>query len=217
MEENDLIDVTGSDAPEDEGLEESALEADLTVSGGDSVLDDSVSSDLGSDLVETGASYDLYYSAVYNAVSDAIVTSQEVTDGQIVNSTALTYFEGILANQLLPCDYVIYVGQPYTYNSNGYERTAYEYCMAYGDLDVSGTYFTGEGATIVTMRTSGSVSVEYAENQSVSLSAPMYYSRSNLGNYSGIIDFNYEGGAILFLLCIGGLIWFMRKIFGFKF
>ncbi len=184
-------------------MEESNI---LTVSGGDSLT---VS---GGD----SAGYDLYYKAVYNAVSDAIEARQTVTDGQSVSSTALTYFEGILGNQKLPVDYVIYVGEPYYYDYGDYQRMAYEYCMAYGDLSLEGNYFTGEG-TLVTMRTSGAVSVEYAEDQAISLVAPLYYSRSNLGNYSGVIRYDYTGLCLLLFVMIGGVVWYMRKIFGFWF
>lgn len=168
----------------------------LSVSGGDS------------------PDYDLYYTVVYNAVSDAF-EAQQTTDGQTVNSTAMTYFVGILENQTFPVDYVIYVGEPYTYWYGENERTAYEYCMAYGDLTLEGNHFTGKG-TIVTMRTQGTL-VTYQHEQSISLIAPMYYSRSNLGNYSGVVRYDWTGLCILIILIIGGLVWYMRKIFGFKF
>lgn len=162
------------------------------------------------------ADYDTTYEAVYNAVSDALEAQQTVTDGQTVNSTALNYFEGILGNQMLPVDYVVYVGEQYTYWSNSYERTAYEYCMAYGDLDVEGNHFTGD-ATIVKLRTNGNVSVNYQYNQEISLYAPLYYSRSNLGDYSGIYAYDWSVLYLVLLLIMGGLIWFMRKLMHFKY
>lgn len=155
------------------------------------------------------------YDAVYNAVYDALQAqeaSETVTDGQIVNSTALSFFEGILSNQKLPVDYVIYTGDAYTYWNNSYERTAYEYCMVYGDLDLSGTTFSGEDLTVVRMRTSGDVSVNYNYNQSVSVNAPVYYSRSNLGSYSGIIQYDYDGYVLLVFAVLGGVIWLMQKL-----
>lgn len=182
-----------------------------TVSGGDAPAGGDAS---GESLVVVD--YDTTYEAVYNAVTDALTASQTVTDGQMVNSTALGYFEGILGNQMLPVDYVVYVGEPYTYWSNNYERTAYEYCMAYGELDVDGTHFTGD-ATIVTLRTSGYVSVDYQYDQAISLYAPLYYSRSNLGDYSGIYAYDWPGLYMVILLITGGLIWFMRKLMCFRY
>ena len=57
--------------------------------------------------------YDLYYDAVYNAVNDAIVANQTVTDYQSIPDVVIKHFEGILANKTLPVDYVVYVGSPY--------------------------------------------------------------------------------------------------------
>jgi len=157
----------------------------------------------------------LSYEAVYAAVYDAVMASESaemVTDGQMVNSTALSYFEGILSNQKLPVDYVVYTGESYSYYNNGYERTAYEYCMVYGDLELSGNTFTGEDLTVVRMRTSGNVSVNYEYGQSITLDAPMYYSRSNMGDYSGIIQYDLSGFMLLVLAVFGGVIWFISKI-----
>ncbi len=166
-----------------------------TVSGGDA---------LGGYMVD----YDALYDAVYDASYDAMAAySQSVTDGQVVNSSAVAYFEGILGNRPLPTDYVVYVGEPYRYNNSTY----YEYCMAYGDLEVSGTHFTGTG-TVVTMRLNGVRSVSYAHGQTVDLYAPMYYSRSNLGDYSGIIKYDWTGFFVLLMLMIGGIVWFFRKV-----
>lgn len=134
--------------------------------------------------------------------------SQTVTSGQSINSTALNFFKGILDNQLLPVDYVIYVGSTYTYN---YNSVGYEYCLAYGNLELSGTHFTGNG-TIVTMRTQGTQSVTYQYDQTIDLNAPIYYSRSNLGDYSGIVQYNYTGFLILLCLVTGGLTWFLKKL-----
>lgn len=155
------------------------------------------------------------YDAVYNAVNDAIVANQVVTDGQAIPSTALEYFKGVLANEMPFTDYVIYCGEPYQYTYYDGQRTAYEYCMAYGDLECSGDYFSGT-ADIVKIRSVGEYAVTYTNNQVISLVAPQYYSRSNLGNYSGVITYDYIGLATLVLLGIGGIICFLDKIFGFR-
>lgn len=175
---------------------------DIFVSGGDA----------GSSV-----SYDVMYTAVYDALMDAQAVSQEVTDGQTISSSAIEYFEGILNNSFVPQDYVVYVGAPYTYTSgyNG-ERTAYEYCMAYGELDVSGTRFTGTG-TVCTLRLNGDVSVAYEYDQQINLAAPLYYSRSNLGDYSGIVRYDWYGYLILVLLVLGGVTWFVRKLLRVKY
>lgn len=184
-----------------------------TVSGNDLLIDGSeeVAADEGGSL-----SYDVMYTAVYDALVDAQAASQTVTDGQAVNSTALNYFEGILGNSFLPRDYVIYVGDAYTYNQGYNQRTAYEYCMAYGNLELNGTTFTGT-ATICTIRTSGDVSVSYKYDQTINLDAPLYYSRSNLGDYSGAIQYDWSGFLILLSLFLGGVVWFMRKLLRVKY
>lgn len=152
--------------------------------------------------------YDAVYDSVFNASYDAIEAySQSVTDGQQVNATALSYFQGILENRFLPLDYVIYVGDSYRYNNTTY----YEYCMAYGDLDVSGTHISGTG-TVVTMRLNGNRSVWYAYDQPISLDAPLYYSRSNLGDYSGIVSYDWTGLLMLVSFWIGGLTWLIKKL-----
>lgn len=172
----------------------------------------------GNDLLDVSGNdpggildYDLIYSAVYDAAVDALAASQTVTDGQSINNAALSYFEGILGNMVLPADYVIYVGDSYYYWSGSSQRLAYEYCMAYGDLELNGTHFTGTG-TIVKMRTSGDVSVVSHADQQISLYAPMYYSRSNLGSYAGIYQYDYTGAGILLALVLGGVTWFVKKL-----
>lgn len=163
--------------------------------------------------VSTGdaLSYDLLYNAVYDATVDALSAQETVTDGQAISSTALSYFEGILANKALPVDYVIYVGAPYQYKSGSSTKTAYEYCMAYGDLELSGTVFTGN-ATVCRIRTNGNYSVSYDYSQDISVDAPMYYSRSNMGDYSGVVDYDWTGVLILISLMLGGLVWFIKKL-----
>lgn len=156
-----------------------------------------------------------YYDTVYNAVNDAIVANQVVTDGQAISNTALEYFKGVLCNELPFIDYVVYCGEPYTYTYYDGQRTAYEYCMAYGDLECSGDYFSGT-ADVVTIRTVGEYSVSYMNDQAISLYAPQYYSRSNLGNYSGIVAYDYLSLGILALMAIGGVLWFLSGIFGFR-
>ncbi len=179
-----------------------------TVSSGDGGSFPTVS---GSDLGY--GSYDPLYQVVYDA---AVAAIQTVTDGQTVNNAAMNYFKGILGNQVLPTDYVIYVGGEYQYWDGIRYRSAYEYCMAYGDLDCSGTRFTGTG-TVCSMRTQGDISVTYAHDQTISLDAPLYYSRSNLGDYSGVIEYDWTGFLILLSLMIGGLTWFMRKLLQVKY
>lgn len=171
----------------------------LTVSGGDSPEN----------------LYTAVYAAVYDAVTDVQETQegrQTVTDGQTIGSSVLTYFSGILGNSLIPRDYVVWVGEPYTYDYSSYgQRTAYEYCLAVGDLSCSGTYFSGT-ADVWHYRSSGTPSVTVEHGQTVSLNAPPYYSRSNLGDYSGIVTYDRAGYLVLILLVTGGLVWFIRKL-----
>lgn len=155
--------------------------------------------------------YETMYSAVYDATLDALAVDLEVTNGQAVNSSALTYFEGILGNQRVPKDYVIFVGEDYTYGSGYNERTAYEYCMVTGDLECDGTYFTGVGDLYV-LRLSGDVGVSVLEDQEVALSVPLYYGRSNLGLYSGVIDRDWSGYLVVVMLALWGVVWFVRKL-----
>lgn len=174
--------------------------------------------DAFSDALEAVPSmdYDTLYDAVYDGTLDAIATySQTVTDGQAVNNTALTYFQGILNNQVLPVDYVIYVGNSYVYGSGSSARVYYEYCMAYGDLELSGTHFSGN-ATVVTMRVNGYQSVTYSYGQEISLYAPMYYSRSNLGDYSGAVAYDWMSFLILIILLTGGLVCLFKKLMRLK-
>lgn len=165
----------------------------------------------GADNIQT-LDYDIMYSAVYDATVDALALDLEVTDGQAVSSTALTYFEGILGNQRIPKDYVIYVGEPYTYASGAYgERTAYEYCMITGELECEDTTFSGTGDLYI-LRLSGDVGLSVQEDQEVSLTVPLYYGRSNLGLYSGIIDRDWSGYLVAIMLALGGVVWFVRKL-----
>lgn len=204
MTSEPINDITSTN----DSLNESAgASVSVTVSGGD------LSSPDGDGGTETAVSvgYDTVYAAVFDALTDVSEASQTVTDGQTVNGTALSYFEGILANRLLPTDYVVYVGRPYTWWNGSSQRTAYEYCMAYGDLTLSDGHFSGTG-TVCTLRTSGDVSVSYARNQDISLTAPPYYSRSNLGDYSGIYSYDTSGFLLVLGLTLGGLVWFMKKL-----
>lgn len=157
-----------------------------------------------------GANPDAYYDVIYTAVNDALV-AQTVTDGQSISSSALEYFKGILNNQSPFTDYVIYVGEPYQYWWGNNQQTAYEYCMAYGDLDLNGITFTGQ-ADIVTMRISGENSVSFVNDQNVSITAPMYYSRSNLGEYSGVVKQDYVSFGVLCALVLGGVVWFVKSL-----
>lgn len=160
--------------------------------------------------------YDLYYDAVYNAVNDAIVANQTVTDYQSIPDVVIKHFEGILANKILPVDYVVYVGSPYEYYQGNNLRTGYDYCMAYGDLNCSGEYFSGTG-TIVTMRTGGNNTIYYQNDQQISLVAPYYYSKSNLGEYPGIYHYDYVSLAILLGLVLGGVTWLFKKLLCIKY
>ena len=175
---------------------------DTTVSSGDASGEIDVSQ-----VVE----YDTVYNAVYDATVDALAADITVTDGQTISSAALTFFEGILANQRIWKDYVVFVGDAYSYYSGMTERTAYEYCMVTGDLDCENDTFTGTGDLYV-LRLSGNVGVTVTENQAVSLTAPMYYSRSNLGKYSGIIDRDWSGVLLTIMLALGGVVWFVKKL-----
>lgn len=152
--------------------------------------------------------------AVYNGVSQALY-AQTVTDNQSVSSTALEFFKGILLKESPFTDYVIYVGEPYQYWWNNQQHTAYEYCLAYGDLDLNGQTFSGT-ADIVTMRTVGENSVSFINNQAITLTAPMYYSRSNLGQYSGVISQDYVSFGILCVLVLGGVVWFVKSLLSTK-
>lgn len=175
------------------------LDGDVTVSGGDAVI----------------VTYNDMYTAVYDAVldaQDAVFERQTVTDGQNISSAALSYFKGILGNQIIPKDYVIYVGDAYNYDYGSYGyRVAYEYCMAVGDLTCDGTYISGTGK-VYRYRASGDVGVTVADNQSISLYAPLYYSRSNLGDYSGAIEYDWTGFVLIVMLMLGGLVWFIKKL-----
>lgn len=175
---------------------------DIEVSSGDAAA--------GSDL-ETSLDYQIMYNAVYDASVAAAALDLEVTDDQAVSSTAISYFEGILANQRVWKDYVVYTGSEYTYGTGYNERTAYEYCMITGNLDNSGTNFSGTGDVYI-LRLSGDVGVRIQEDQEVSLSVPLYYGRSNLGKYSGIIDRDWTGAILLILIALGGVVWFVRKL-----
>lgn len=170
----------------------------------------------GDSVANVAVNYDLYYDAVYNAVNDAIVANQTVTDYQSIPDVVLKHFEGILANKVLPVDYVIYVGSPYEYYQGNNTRTGYDYCMAYGDLDCSGDYFSGTG-TIVTMRTNGFNTISYMNDQQISLVAPHYYSKSNLGEYPGIYQYDYVSLAILVGLVLGGVTWLFKKLLCIKY
>lgn len=178
--------------------------AEMTVSGGDAVI----------------VTYSDMYTAVYDAVldaQDAVMERQTVTDGQSISSAALSYFKGILGNQIVPKDYVIYVGSAYNYDYGSYGyRTAYEYCMAVGELTCDGTLISGTGK-VYTYRGIGDVSVTVADNQMISLSAPLYYSRSNLGDYSGAIEYDWSGFMLIVMLMMGGLVWFIRKLMCLKY
>lgn len=192
VEEPDLTEPEAA-VPDQEEPEESG-----TVSGGDAI------------------DYDVYYNAVYNAVNDAIVANQEVTDYQSIPDVVLKHFEGILANKVLPVDYVVYVGSPYEYQVVNGTRIGYDYCMAYGDLECDRTYFSGTG-TIVTMRTNGFYTIDYQYDQQISLTAPYYYSKSNLGEYPGIYQYDYVSLAILLGLVLGGVTWLIKKLLCIKY
>lgn len=168
------------------------------------------SSDIsGADMALSSAGI---YEVVYQATSDALSASQ-VTDGVSLNSSALNYFAGILENQLFPKDYICYVGQSYIYNDSYTTRTAYEYCMVFGDISLSadGTTFEGSGK-LVRYRGSGTPVVYWEDVENVSLTVPLFYGRSNLGAYSGIYQYDYTGFFLLLAVLIGGVTWIMKKI-----
>lgn len=175
-------------------------------------LDNTVSSgDAVSPFID-GTIADAIYQAVYDANIDSYAANAEVTDGQNISSSAITYFTGVLENYILPKDYVVYVGAPYEYYSGAYTRTAYEYCMAVGDFDLNGTYFDGNNVTVHTLRLSGDVSVDVESFSEFDVDAPVYYSRSNLGDYSGIVQYDYLNIGVLTALIFGGVVWFVKKL-----
>lgn len=177
------------------------MEPETTMEPEQSFAPDSVIMSVGVEELEN---------AVYNGVSQALY-AQTVTDNQSVSSTALEFFKGILLKESPFTDYVIYVGEPYQYWWNNQQHTAYEYCLAYGDLELSGQTFSGT-ADIVTMRTVGENSVSFVNNQAITLTAPMYYSKSNLGQYSGVISHDYVSFGILCTLILGGVVWFVKSL-----
>lgn len=199
---------------DDELLLPEATEEPETTLEPDSIVEPDVSPEpelVNPDTLVTGsAAPEQYYDVIYAAVNDALV-AQTVTDGQNISSTALEFFKGILLNQSPFTDYVVYVGEPYQYYWGNNQQTGYEYCLAYGDLELSGTTFTGQ-ADIVTMRTSGENSVSFMNDQYISVNAPLYYSRSNLGNYSGIVQKDFFSFGILASLTLGGVIWLVRSL-----
>lgn len=123
------------------------------------------------------------------------------------------YFEGILKNQLLPCDYVVYPGEAYEVElEDGSFEEFQEYCMAYGDLAEENQYFTGEECTIVKWRLNGEKAVYIEQNQEISIGVPFEHGFSNLGHYSGLYAYDWTGLCILVCLVIAGLVWLFRKI-----
>lgn len=161
----------------------------------------------------TALDYDSLHDVFLSAYMDAYALQMDVSDGQTISNTALTYFEGILGNKWLPTDYVCWVGSPYYYYQNNYQREGYEYVMAYGnDLELAGNTFSGK-ADVCTIRLYPAPSVTYQKNVDISLNAPVYYSRSNLGDYSGIIDYDWTGFGVLFCLMLGGVTWFVNSLF----
>lgn len=204
MEDNEILDPQTTEEPETTPESDSIVEPEATAEPEATVDPDTTVSNVSASAPEE------YYDVIYAAVNDALV-AQTVTDGQNISTGALEYFKGILLNHSPFTDYVVYVGESYTYWWNNYEHTGYEYCLAYGDLELSGTTFTGQ-ADIVTMRTSGENSVSFKNDQYVSVTAPLYYSRSNLGNYSGIVQKDFFSLGILAALVLGGVVWLTRSI-----
>ena len=171
----------------------------------------SVSSGDSADI--TALDYDSLHDVFLSAYMDAYALQMDVSDGQTISNTALTYFEGILRNKWLPTDYVCWVGSPYYYYQNSYQREGYEYVMAYGNgLDFDGNAFSGI-ADICTIRLYPTPTVTFRKNVDVSVNAPQYYSRSNLGDYSGIVDYDWSGFCMLFVLALGGVTWFVNTLF----
>jgi len=217
MEDLDNL-VPVPDETEPEETETGAAVPDEVEPDGEVVEEDSgeVVEEPGTESVGDTINYDMYYTAVYNAVNDAIVANQEVTDYQSIPDVVLKHFEGILTNKMLPVDYVVYVGSPYQYQWGNNTNTGYDYCMAYGDLYCSGEYFSGTG-TIVTMRTNGYNTITYQNDQQISLVAPRYYSKSNLGDYPGIYHYDYVSLAILLGMVLGGVTWLFKKLLCIKY
>lgn len=175
-------------------------------------LDNTVSSgDAVSPFID-GTIADAIYQAVYDANIDSYAVNAEVTDGQAISSNATAYFKGVLENKILPTDYVAFVGSPYQYYQGTQTRTAYEYCLAVGDFDLNGTYFEGQDVTVYTLRMTGDLSVNVETFSEYDVDAPLYYSRSNLGDYSGIVKYDYIPLGILIGMIFGGVVWFIKKL-----
>lgn len=170
--------------------------------------------DAGSDdgIVLDGAFADMLYQAVYDANIDSYAVNAQVTDGQTLNSSAISFFQGVLENKILPVDYVAFVGSPYEYYQGNQNRMAYEYCLAVGDFELNGTNFSGDDVTLYKLRLSGDVSANVEQYSEYDIDAPLYYSRSNLGQYAGIVKYDYISLGILVGLVFGGVVWFVRKL-----
>lgn len=154
------------------------------------------------------------HDVILNAYLDAYAIQLDASDGQSISSTAISYFRGILQNRWLPTNYVMWVGSPYYYWQNNYERVGYEYQMAYGNnLVLDNGTFSGS-VDLCTIRLYPTPSVTVQHDYDISVSPPLYYSRSNLGDFSGEIQFNWSGFLILFSLMIGGLVWLINSFIG---
>lgn len=186
-------------------------ELNNTVSSGDAVLPKNPDTSNSSPFID-GTIADMLYQAVYDANIDSYAVNAEVTDGQALNSSAISFFQGVLQNKILPTDYVAFVGAPYQYYQGNQNRTAYEYCLAVGDFDLNGTNFTGDDVTLYRLRLSGDVSADIETYSEYDVDAPLYYSRSNLGDYSGIVKYDYIPLGILIGMIFGGVVWFIKKL-----
>lgn len=174
-----------------------------SVSDGDLMLD--------GDIFNDG---EVLHDIFMNAYLDAYALQLDASDGQTISSNAVTYFNGILANNVIPQNYVMWVGSPYTYWQNNYDRIGYEYCMAVGnDLECENTYFSGT-ADVYTIRLYPSPTVAKQTDVEVGLNAPLYYSRSNLGDYPASYEYDWNGFLLLVFLGIGGVTWLINSFIG---
>lgn len=104
--------------------------------------------------------------------------SEYTETDQSVGSTQLSYFRAILAKHPFS-DYVIFRDGQYSTR------------LIFGDLDLSGTRFTGSG-TVVTYYTQQSVTnpahVTITTDSNVRLTGNLLYTYSNLGDYPSAVD-----------------------------
>lgn len=106
-----------------------------------------------------------------SAIAEVLSLQAEAYDGSI-STTYTTYFSGVV-DKLGIEDYVlIRSGQ-------------YEYTFVYGDLELSGTTFTGSG-TIMTINTYQNTTVGIDTDDNITINVGSYMAYSNLGSYPAL-------------------------------